>query len=743
MANKFIIGRGEVLTYEIPPPKSGGPKKHPYSLAEAKAELLPQIQTLTRQAHDLPAEACPQNIAVAMMTLHPAYIAKSFFPTGFLRQAGLTSIGSRTVRVTPRKEVRQKYPEQSDTTQLFISGTRDSIARLNSYIEQLVPNTKEALEFSEIESIAIMASIDRIKTSGTNLGRDVYEVGLHLIPDGSIDILRQSFVNYARQCGFETVIKYEFQVGGLLFIPIRGDRENLNALAKFTLLRVVRPMPSLRNMRPLTRAHSIPISFKLPNTQPLPNEPSVAILDGGLPAEHVLKSYINKYLKSDESAFDVTDYLDHGLGVTSSFLFGPIEPGETAERPYSFVDHYRVLDGRSNEEDPYELYRTLGHVEEVLLSRQYQFINLSLGPDRSVEDDDVHAWTAVIDSLLSDGETLLTVAAGNNGERDSALGFDRVQIPADCVNALSVGASNITTGEWTRALYSARGPGRSPGRKKPDVVAFGGSPKEYFHVPIAGNQLELAGTMGTSFSAPLALRTAVGIRAVLGDEVHPLTIKALIINAAEKLDSSLSLDVGWGRVPRNINDIIMCGDGVARIIYQGELRPSKFLRAPIPLPPLELPGNVQLRATFCYSSPVDVQDAGAYTKAGLSITFRPHQNRKKIADGNIAKEASTKPFFSSADYRTEKEQRNDLGKWETVLHAERSFRGSSLDGATFDIHYNARDGGATPNANSEIIRYALVLTVIAPKCLSLYDDILSTHSVLKAIEPKIAIPIRT
>ncbi len=211
-------------------------------------------------------------------------------------------------------------------------------------------------------------------------------------------------------------------------------------------------------------------------------------------------------------------------------------------------------------------------MEEVLLSRQYQFMNLSLGPDRSIEDDDVHAWTAVIDSLLSDGETLLTVAVGNNGERDQALGFNRVQVPADCVNALAVGASNRTDKNWSRASYSARGPGRNPGRRKPDVMAFGGSAKEYFHVAVPGARPELSATMGTSFAAPYVLRTAVGIRAVLGEAVVPLTVKALIVHAAEspELEASADpLDIGWGRVPQDLNDIIMCGDGVARIIYQG------------------------------------------------------------------------------------------------------------------------------------------------------------------------------
>ena len=67
--------------------------------------------------------------------------------------------------------------------------------------------------------------------------------------------------------------------------------------------------------------------------------------------------------------------------------------------------------------------------------------------------------------------------------------------------------------------------------------------------------------------------------------------------------------------------------------------------------------------------------------------------------------------------------------------------GSSLDGAMFDIHYNARDGGAVAGAGSELIRYALVLTVTAPRHANLHEEILAHHTVLKAIEPRISLPV--
>ncbi len=736
MANRFIIGRGELLTYDIPPPPMVPKKAHPYGLTEAKTQLIPQIVSAVLDIQALPQAACPSDVAVIKVDLHPSYIAKSFFPTALLRQAGLTPVGSRTVRVRPRKDLRKSAPTECETTQIFVAGSRNTFAKLPSFATQLVENTKEALQFAEIEQLSSMTPNDRLRISALGANH-VFEIGLHLLPDQPADELRKSFVQYAKSCGFEVNSEFDFPVGRMIFMAAQGNADGLTELAKFSLLRVVRSMPPIRNARPFTRGAPISVGFSIPTSQPLSSEPTVAILDGGLPSKHPLGAFIGRYEKSDPAAGDVADYLDHGLGVTSAFLFGPIEPSVEAQRPYSYVDHFRVLDEFSSKEDPFELYRTLAHVEEILLSRTYQFLNLSLGPDLPTDDLDVHAWTAVLDTVLSDGETLMTVAVGNNGQRDSANRFDRIQVPSDSVNALSIGAANHSSSNWARADYSARGPGRSPGRRKPDVVAFGGSPKEYFHVAAAGLKPELAATMGTSFAAPYALRTAVGVRAVLGEVVHPLTIKALIVHAAKNDTESPVTDIGWGRVPSDLNEIITCGDGVARIIYQGLLRPGKYLRAPVPLPVASLQGRVRLIATFCYASPVDVEDAAAYTKAGLTITFRPN------VDKAAGKQVKTRSFFSLSEFKTEQEQRSDLGKWETVLHASDRMLGSSLKNATFDIHYNARDGGAAAGAGTELIRYALVLTVEAPNHANLHEDILSAHTLLKAIEPRISLPVRT
>ncbi len=739
MSTQYLIGRAELLTYPIEAPKKkNGDKAHPYTLGEAQRVIVPEIEVANAIFQALPAKACADDLAVARLVLHPAYLAKSFFPKLLLDQVGLSSVGSRTRRIKPRHQTQKKAPPEAETTELFVAGTRAALSNFPAFARSLNEQMPVAEQFARIETFAAMTPTDRLHLEGRTVGH-VFEVGLHLPLEGNASDVRSMFADYAKDCGFEVNGAFEFEASRLLFVAVEGEASGLEPLSQFTLTRVVRPMPHLRAARPVTRSMPLAIPFSLPSGEPLSREPKVAILDGGLPAEHVLDPYVRRYFLADEEASDVADFSEHGLGVTSAVLFGPIEPEAAAEGPYAPVDHHRVLDAKIEGEDPYELYRTLGHVETVLLSRQYQFINLSLGPDLPIEDQDVHAWTAVIDSILSDGETLMTVAVGNNGERDAELSLNRIQVPSDSVNALSVGAADRSGDEWKRASYSATGPGRSPGRRKPDVVAFGGAPKEYFHVAAPGKRPNLAATLGTSFAAPLALRSAVGIRAILGSAVHPLTIKALLVHGCENKDEHDVHHVGWGRVPADINQLITCGEGEARIIYQGELRPGKFLRAPIPLPNFQLEGKVRLRATFCYASPVDPQDAGAYTKAGLGITFRPNSGKRKEGAAN----ASSATFFPAAEFRTEAELRADLGKWETVLHAENSYYGSSLLEPVFDVHYNAREAGGQASSGAPAIRYALVVTVSAPKHAQLHQDILAAHAVLQALEPQVSLPVRT
>lgn len=738
MANtNFLIGKGELLTQHVT--TRGRPIKETiiYPFDYAVSRLMPEILELNNFIENSPSESSPDGLNVARVVMHPSFISRSAFPIHFLKKNGFQAIGSKGVTLKPERWAKKKPVDVTDTTELFILGTKDCFLNLPDWLKNVDPESKEAKDFSHIEILKSFDSSQKIQASVSTYDGTFFEVGLHA-PKKISDQIIQAFKEYAANLNCKVYEQYSISTGGLWFVPIEIEKENLDILARFTMVRLVRPISHLRSLQPLHRSSSMGIKCNLPHLPPLSIEPRVAILDGGLPQNHSATPWIGRHILGDQNAEDCPDSNSHGLAVTSAFLFGSIDPHSQASQPYSYVDHIRVLDKESSEDDPFELYRTLSLIEDILVSKNYQFLNLSLGPALCISDDEVHPWTSLIDDKLQDGNTFLTIAAGNNGHLDAEVGNNRIQVPSDCVNAVVVGAVDCDHQDWSRAYYSAVGPGRSSGRIKPDLMAFGGDPSnKYFHVLASDVLSEIAPICGTSFAAPMLLRQAVGIRAIMGDEITLLGIKALLVHMGDSKGFERK-DVGWGKIPENLDSIITCKEGQARIIYQGKLQPGKYLQAEIPLPTGEDKGTIKIKATLCFTCPIDPEHSATYTQAGLTVTFRPHSEKLSSTKKSVKSDS----FFSNTEYSTEEERRANEHKWDTVLSGEKNKRATSLHKPVFDIHYIAREEGHNPTSPLEI-PYAMVITVESSVNPSLYADILNKYlNVLSPIQPKVALPIR-
>lgn len=158
---------------------------------------------------------------------------------------------------------------------------------------------------------------------------------------------------------------------------------------------------------------------------------------------------------------------------------------------------------------------------------------------------------------------------------------------------------------------------------------------------------QLTEAQGTSFSAPATMHTAIGIKASLTSPLKMLALRALMSHHAER-DPEMSMsEVGHGRFPQTVDEVLNCPDNEVRVIYQGTLQAGQNMRAPIPFPTIPLNGRVTLRATLCFSSHTDPEHAVNYTRAGLSVVLRPKKNVSK-----------TMTFFSASKmYTTELEAR--------------------------------------------------------------------------------------
>lgn len=730
---RYLIGSGERLTEPAKFVTGPKPTKTPaYTISEATARLAPRVARTVRSVKALPEMARPKGEAIALVTLHPEFLAKTLYPGALLAGIGVRAVGSRARKITPEKwtTAHKSGVNEAETIELYVAGTPQSFEQWATGLELGADYLRGFDELPRIEDIRPLEALDyttRIRLpddAGPNL---LLEAAVHVPDEGGDDVLA-AFKNFAASLGAKIVQEVGVVVPGLAFAPVFVAREQVAKLAQFSFLRSLRPVIKLRPLPAPKFTRSLGAPFTPPKQPPLNPSIRVAVLDGGVPDDHNLP-FVNQYATPGVTQ-PHRDYVEHGMAVTGAVMWGSLHDGHGM--PYASVDHFRVLDAEDYHLRDVHAYRVLRRVQDVIETGSHDIFNLSLGPDISVDDDEVHAWTSTLDALAADGSRLIIAAAGNNGTSPAPL--CRIQVPGDGVNCLCVGAADRPDSGWKRAPYSAIGPGRRPGVTKPDVVAFGGGDDVAFRViRRRGGGHTLDNDAGTSFATPLVTRAASALRSLFSANLQPLTLKCLLIHSADTAGHKAE-DVGWGRVAAE-TDLPVCPQNTARVIYQGELPPKQFLRARIPVPK-GLTGRIEITATICYATEVRASDPLNYTNSGVEVAYRP--NAKKHAINKETNKPSTYPqtaqFFMQGDYATEEERRTRDRKWETVLHAKKRVAADKLFEPVFDLHFIPRLG-AMDHANPERIRYAMVISVHSAKHPDIYERVLSDFPQLQALAP--------
>jgi hypothetical protein len=721
----LIIGHGETLTLPVEIKSGSGPKAHPYSFNEARDKLVSDLNRVIHSIESKPSKQCADGEVIIKFIQHPSYLAKTYYPKKLFERYGLKDVGSKPMQVKPRKWATKKHPEEGLSSCIFVAGKKSNFeAMLDSIAHDRLPEVSQTL-IRAIEEVSSFEAIEKIKFIDIEASKLKLEVVLHA--DTSNTKINPDFSEYAGSLGGYVDWKRSKTVGGLTFVEVFIEKGKETELAEFSHLRVLRSMPKLRVNKPDALRVAINETFELPAFEPLNNNFKVCIFDGGLGSENIIGDWVNEIIPPDVQGSHPS-LLAHGGEVCSTYLFGPFDTNiKSFQSPYTNVDIVRVL--CPNDADP-DLFDVLNRIENVLKQKKYKYVNFSLGPRLPVEDDEVHVWTSVIDTLLQDGHCFATVAVGNDGELSGDFG--RIQPPSDMVNCFAVGASTTSDSNWERASYSCKGPGRSPGFVKPDGVIFGGSDDNLFKI-YSPQTHSIIGTQGTSYAAPFTLRVAAGIDAITDFDLSTTAIKALLIHRAYKGSKDIN-DVGWGKLPCTPEEVIECKDDEAIIVYQGELPSSGHLRIPIPVPDgLGLDCKwVHLKATFCFNANIDPEHPQHYTRSGLVISFRAHKDKKK---DDTATHADTITFFSNEKmYEPEAQLREDAHKWETCISKEHRFKKSTLLAPVFDVKFHAREHGASPENKAKPLNYSLVLSIRAEGETETYNKILQQNQTLQTIK---------
>jgi hypothetical protein len=746
--NNFLLGNGERLTEGVKIKKSGGEKNPPYEWTKAKVQVKKWLHETVEEFGKIPSEASPEGKVSAIITMHPRYTSKSDFPKQLFDSVGIRAVGGRSKKIKPKAWGIENHPEDAITDEIFVVGSRDNFSNWANSINSWSEDFKGSFELTHLEDIKAFTPEEKIKIGANEQNISLFEFVLH---EGIDSKVLKQFVDFSKKHSAKVVSEKIKYVGRLAFVPVYASIQDANLLAQFTYVRVLRAMPQLRTLTPDSKKQIKQSKLTLPEEEEIEPALRVAIFDGGIPKDSPLSQWVN-LIEPDGIGKEDDEFIEHGLGVTSALLFGPLDLlSAKASRPICRVDHVRVLDQQTGTNGDFELYdvldRIIGRLDEVKkIGQPYDFINLSLGPNLPVEDDEINSWTASLDVRLVGAESFVTVAAGNSGEDDAALGLNRIQPPSDAVNVLTVGSCDTDELTWQRATYSSVGPGRCPGIIKPDGVVFGGSSKKAFMVLAPGKKPTVVGTDGTSFAAPSLLRSAVAVRTQLGSSFSSLANRALFVHRAERNPSVHKIEeVGWGRFETDFNKLITCEDDEATVIFQGELPVGEHLRAPIPMPDGELTGMVTITATLVISPEIDPSYPNTYTRAGLEVTFRPNSEKRKLNEnGDFSAHAGSQSFFNRKGIfgTTELDLREDGHKWEPCLKAKRTFRATTLVDPLFDIYYHHREEGQALK-EPKPIPYALVISMKAPKVKDFYNKVVRTYSnVLIPLRPKTQIQVR-
>lgn len=727
-SRRLLVG-GERLRMKVnAPPSGGGDKYEPRTAAQARTILLPMIRAAIQTTNQLTDSLRGERLYVEARLL-PNFLAPSHFPDDLLRQIGAVPVGSRAdsaaLKTTKKSSV-------AVTRRLILSVDEEGLQTLERLVDGTGINRTERQAFEEINRLdrfSVASPTEVILGRPNKEGEIAWEAVLH--PGGSIQgeaepldaKTLEKWFKLVESLGGRCYRDYVRTVGGLTFSPVVLSSALVEQVSAFNPLRAIRPMPTIQPQPNLQLRAPAPMVIPPQSGAPRASSPLVAVFDGGthLPST-VSTLFPTPHIDlTPETPTDIG--LAHGTAVTGAVRFGLLLSGDPVSQPPCPIDSFRVFPSPPSD---IEGYWMLDQIKKTLIVGKHNIVNLSLGLDLAVEDtSEPNRWTSELDQLAWENDILFVVAAGNNGHQSQVTGLHRVQVPADMVNGLSVGACDEPHDpKWSRPEYSSMGPGRHGNRVQPTGVQFGGSSEKPFPMLTVDGTFLL--NAGTSFAAPLITHALADLATSLPNPT-PSVLRAFAVHCATRHRTHRKLidEVGYGRMLLDYDSILNGDPNQAHVLFCDEIDRGELLGYQLPLPS-KTRGKIGLIITMSYLSPVDPTQPTEYTRAALDLTLRPHRMIHSISPpkGNTTEKAKQLDYTSvevskllkqnwkvsqepvsetlSAAPGSAEAKLRDAGKWETIRHHRVSFQLGDLLDPRIEVSYVARRAGGLDNSPTKV-----------------------------------------
>ena len=379
------------------------------------------------------------------------------------------------------------------------------------------------------------------------------------------------------------------------------------------------------------------------------DEPTIGVIDTLFSKDVYFSKWVEYHQEIPEDIIKAEDY-NHGTEVTSIIVDGPtLNKGLDDGCGRFRVRHFGVSQDRRT--SSIDIIRKIRRIIEA--NRDIKVWNLSLGSNLPVSPNFVSPEGAILDQLQYEYDVIFIIAGTNNKAEDHS--YPVIGSPADSLNAITV--NSIDYGDKI-VSYARRGPVLRF-FNKPDVSAFGGVNEERITVYGPSGYRKV---YGTSYAAPWIARKVAYLMHVMN--MTKEAAKALLIDSAAKWNTDIRKItlMGYGSVPRRIEDIISTPDDEIRFFINGTSLDYDTYTSDIPVPYTAKGFPFRFKVTMCYTPRCHRNQGVDYTDTDLDIHFGRY-NGTKITSINNNEQGE--PVLLNLP---EGKARADFRKWDNVKH---------------------------------------------------------------------------
>ena len=368
------------------------------------------------------------------------------------------------------------------------------------------------------------------------------------------------------------------------------------------------------------------------------------------------------------------DY-EHGTGVSYIIVDGPHGNPELDDGCGRFrVRHFGVAT-----QNGFSSFTVLKMIRNIVASnRDIKVWNLSLGSKLEIKPNFISPEAAELDRIQSEYDVIFVVA-GTNVPVGVSKKDMRIGSPADSLNSMVVNAVDF---KGNSASYTRVGPVLSFFHK-PDVSYYGGDGVVYTDkMVVCRDDMGAAYVKGTSFAAPWISRKLAYLIHIMG--LSREVAKALLIDAAAGWNrkDDVSHRIGYGVVPKHINDIIKTSSDEIRFIITGVSEEYETYTYNLPVPIVDNAHPFYARATLAYFPHCDRNQGVDYTSTEMDIHFgrviaQKGSTKIKAIDNNQQSEDKLLILY-------EEDARKMYRKWDNIKHISEEIKNTRIPRKAYD-----------------------------------------------------------